>query len=74
MRELSAQIVVRRGDSFLLDIDLRIDPGQTVALLGPNGAGKSTVVWALSGLVELEGKFCSNLMRFFCVILYPSKN
>ena len=31
-------------------IDVRIDPGQTVALLGPNGAGKSTAIDMILGL------------------------
>jgi ABC-2 type transport system ATP-binding protein len=33
------------------DLDLAIDPGQTVALLGPNGADKSTTVDLLLGLL-----------------------
>ena len=32
------------------DVDLRVDPGETVALLGPNGAGKSTVIRLIAGL------------------------
>ncbi|MEX0945934.1 MAG: ATP-binding cassette domain-containing protein, partial [Acidimicrobiia bacterium] len=53
---LQARIVVRRG-GFTLDVDLEIEPAQTVALLGPNGAGKSTAVAALAGLVPIhEGR------------------
>ncbi|HKD96100.1 MAG TPA: ABC transporter ATP-binding protein [Micromonosporaceae bacterium] len=33
------------------DLDLTIEPGQTVALLGPNGAGKSTTINIMLGLV-----------------------
>jgi ABC-2 type transport system ATP-binding protein len=34
------------------DINLSIEPGQTVGILGPNGAGKSTIVKMLTGLLE----------------------
>lgn len=33
-------------------VDLRIEPGETVALLGPNGAGKSTTIDLLLGLAS----------------------
>jgi molybdate transport system ATP-binding protein len=51
---LRARLVVRRSGAFLVDVDLAIPPGTTVALLGPNGAGKSTVVAALAGLLPIE--------------------
>jgi molybdate transport system ATP-binding protein len=51
---LEAVLVVRRGESFQLDLSLSIPPGRTVALLGPNGAGKSTAVAALAGLLPIE--------------------
>lgn len=51
---LESHIVVHRGDSFMLDIELCIEPGTTAALLGPNGAGKSTAVEALAGLLPLD--------------------
>lgn len=51
---LAARIVVRRSDGFLLDVDLSIDPGETVALLDPNGAGKSTAVAAVAGLLPID--------------------
>ncbi len=35
---------------FVLDIDLRADPGDVVALVGPNGSGKSTALQTLAGL------------------------
>jgi molybdate transport system ATP-binding protein len=51
---LEAHLVVRRGDSFRLDLDLRIQAGEVVALLGPNGAGKSTALRALAGLLPID--------------------
>ncbi|MEV4642204.1 ABC transporter ATP-binding protein [Actinoplanes sp. NPDC049548] len=50
---LEAHLVVRR-ETFVLDLDLRIHPGETVALLGPNGAGKTTALRALAGLTPLS--------------------
>lgn len=51
---LAADIQVRRGESFRLELKLSIQPGKTFALLGPNGAGKSTAVAAISGLVPID--------------------
>lgn len=51
---LDADFVVRRSDTFALDISLSIPPGRTVALLGPNGAGKSTAVSAIAGLLSIS--------------------
>ncbi|SIR60808.1 sulfate/molybdate ABC transporter ATP-binding protein [Williamsia sterculiae] len=36
----------------VLDVDLTLDRGQTVAVLGPNGAGKSTLLAMLAGLLR----------------------
>ncbi|WP_436524316.1 ABC transporter ATP-binding protein [Actinoplanes sp. HUAS TT8] len=51
---LDARLLVRRGE-FVLDIELSIARGETVALLGPNGAGKTTALRALAGLTPLSG-------------------
>jgi molybdate transport system ATP-binding protein len=51
---LAADLVVRRGDTFRLEVELSIPPGTTVALLGPNGAGKSTAVSAIAGLLPID--------------------
>lgn len=36
----------------LVDLDLRVEPGEIVGFLGPNGAGKSTTVKILTGLIR----------------------
>jgi molybdate transport system ATP-binding protein len=51
---LEARVVVRRPEGFVVDLDLSIPAGRTVALLGPNGAGKSTTVAALAGLLPMD--------------------
>ncbi|KQO97428.1 sulfate/molybdate ABC transporter ATP-binding protein [Leifsonia sp. Leaf264] len=40
--------VAERG----FDVDLEIEPGETVAVLGPNGAGKSTLLNLIAGLIK----------------------
>jgi heme exporter protein A len=41
------------GDRAALDgIDLRLDPGRSLAVLGPNGSGKSTLLRILAGLLR----------------------
>lgn len=50
-RQLSC---VYRQHEVLSDINLDIDPGQTLAIVGESGAGKSTLLKALLGLVPLR--------------------
>ena len=40
------------GPAILRGLDLRLQPGETVALMGRNGAGKSTLLRLLAGLLE----------------------
>ena len=43
----------------LQDVDLRADPGQTIALVGPTGAGKSTVAKLIARFYDVvEGAVC----------------
>lgn len=39
------------GTAAIVDLDLRIEPGEVFGFLGPNGAGKSTTVKILAGLI-----------------------
>ncbi len=50
---LQAELAVDRGH-FSLEVELRVEPGETLALLGPNGAGKSTIVDLLAGILPLD--------------------
>ncbi|MGH3083715.1 MAG: ABC transporter ATP-binding protein [Gaiellaceae bacterium] len=43
------------GVRALVEVDLRIEPGQLVGLIGPNGAGKTTFIDAISGFVSYRG-------------------
>ena len=36
----------------LIDLDLRVEPGEILGFLGPNGAGKSTTVKILTGMIR----------------------
>lgn len=52
----------RHGSQVLQNVDLRIEPGETVAIMGPTGSGKTTLVSLLprffdpsEGTVELDG-------------------
>ena len=44
------------GESEILkNINISVEPAQTVAIIGPNGAGKSTVIKSVLGLLNVTG-------------------
>ena len=43
------------GVRALVDVDLRVEPGQLLGLIGPNGAGKTTFIDAITGFVRYRG-------------------
>jgi branched-chain amino acid transport system ATP-binding protein len=43
------------GVRALVDVDLRVEPGQLLGLIGPNGAGKTTFIDAATGFVPYGG-------------------
>ncbi len=42
----------QNGTKALLDVSLKISPGEVVAIMGTNGAGKSTLVKHINGLLK----------------------
>ena len=58
------------GKAVLMDIDLRVRPGEMVGLIGPNGCGKSTIIRAFSriispfsGRILVDGRDITKLAR-----------
>lgn len=43
-----------RKNKILIDVDLRVEPGEIITLIGPNGAGKTTLVKIVLGLVHAD--------------------
>jgi molybdate transport system ATP-binding protein len=50
---LDVTATVGRG-AFILDVALRVEPGEVVVVLGPNGAGKTTLLRAVAGLLPVS--------------------
>ncbi|GMS96011.1 hypothetical protein PENTCL1PPCAC_18186, partial [Pristionchus entomophagus] len=55
LRAIHFEYAQRKGIKVLNGLDLRVEPGQTVALVGPSGCGKSTVVSLLERFYEPTG-------------------
>jgi ABC-type polysaccharide/polyol phosphate transport system ATPase subunit len=51
-RVLRRPIHVRRATFSLRELDLRVEPGESVALVGRNGSGKSTVLRLVAGIYQ----------------------
>lgn len=51
-RVLHRPIHIRRAEFSLHDLDLRVEPGESVALLGANGSGKSTILRLIAGIYQ----------------------
>ncbi len=43
------------GKTILHDLDLKANPGQTIAIVGPTGAGKSTIINLLMRFYDVDG-------------------
>jgi molybdate transport system ATP-binding protein len=51
---LRAELAGPIGGGLALDMELAVEPGETLALAGPSGAGKTSVLRAIAGLLRPE--------------------
>ena len=51
---LDGVTLIRRGLTLVEDLDVTVEPGQTLAVTGPSGAGKTTLLRAISGLSPVD--------------------
>ncbi len=55
----SVSFAYQPGELVLRDINLDVQPGQTIALVGPTGAGKTTIISLLSRFYDISrGSIC----------------
>lgn len=52
--EVSGLSIMLGGRLAVIDVDLRLGPGELVGLIGPNGAGKTTLMRGILGLLPAE--------------------
>ena len=60
----------KKDELLILDMNLDVQPGQTIAIVGPTGAGKATLVNLLlrfyeinSGSIKIDGVNINDLKR-----------
>ncbi len=46
--------IIKKIDSFTLDIDLEVKKGELVSLLGPSGCGKTTTLRIIAGFIDQD--------------------
>jgi ABC-type multidrug transport system fused ATPase/permease subunit len=47
-------VVELDGQRILNGVNMRVEPGETVALVGSTGSGKTTILEAIAGLIDIE--------------------
>lgn len=67
-RVLRRPIHVRHAAFSIRDLDLRVEPGESVALLGHNGSGKSTVLRLVAGIYQPSAGTIATTGRITAVI------